>query len=158
YKGEENASITTVASHVFSMWEQDGLLQTAAESSAQWLARGSSAEEGGLVMQLAEREGLLGPVLIEGLATIFIPRFLWPDKPLYQPGAWFTWYLGEAASPETATTSTAMLLPTELYWMFGIFGVLGGMMLLSVIYFFIWRDLMRRAARGLVASGALFAQ
>jgi hypothetical protein len=51
-----------------------------------------------------------------------------------------------------------MLLPTELYWMFGIPGVLCGMTLLGVLYFYVWQGLMRRAARGLVASVALFAQ
>jgi len=154
--GFENANISEVASRVFSSWEQNGLLGTAAEGTAKWLSRGSSAEQGGLVMMLAERDGLLGPVLLEGLTTIFVPRFLWPEKPLYQPGAWFTWYLGNASSPETATTSTAMMLPTELYWMFGIFGVLFGMALLAVLYFYTWRYLMRRAIRGLVPLVALF--
>lgn len=157
YRGYENADISTVASRVLSSWEQDGLLETAAASTAQWLSRGSSAEAGGLVMQLAERDGLIGPILIEGLTTIFIPRFLWPDKPLYMPGAWFTWYLGDARSPETATSSTAMMLPTELYWMFGILGVLIGMPLLGMLYFYIWKYLIRRAVRGLVSSVALFA-
>lgn len=45
-------------------------------------------------MQLAERDGFIGAVLIEGLSSIFVPRFLWPEKPSYMPGAWFTWYLG----------------------------------------------------------------
>lgn len=158
WAGQENQSIATVASHVFSSWAEDGLLQTATASTGQWLVRSSSADAGGLVMELAERDGLLGPVLIEGLATIFIPRFLWPDKPLYRPGAWFTWYLGQAPSPEEATSSTAMMLPTELYWMFGVWGVFVGMPALGILYFYIWRGLMRRAERGLIASVALFAQ
>lgn len=152
----ERAGISEVASQVFSRWEQNGLLETAAEGTAKWLSRGSTAEQGGLVMMIAERDGLLGPVLLEGLATIFVPRFLWPEKPLYLPGAWFTWYLGQASSPETATTATAMMLPTELYWMFGIFGVLFGMALLAVLYFYTWRYLMRRAIREMVPLVALF--
>jgi hypothetical protein len=153
----ETADVPEVASHVYSRWQQEGLLETAAASTARWLARGSSAEQGGLVMMLAEQDGLLGPVLLEGLATIFVPRFVWPDKPLYQPGAWFTWYLGHADSPETATTATAMMLPTELYWMFGIGGVILGMAMIAVLYFFTWKFLLRRSARGLLPLVALFA-
>lgn len=151
------ADVPEVAFHVYSRWQRYGLLETATASTAQWLARGSSAEQGGLVMMLAEQDGLLGPVLLEGLATIFVPRFLWPDKPLYQPGAWFTWYLGYADSPETATSSTAMMLPTELYWMFGTAGVVLGMAVMAVLYFWTWRLLLRRSARGLVPLVALFA-
>lgn len=153
----QTADVPEVASRVFARWQQNGLLETAAASSAHWLSRGSSAEQGGLVMMLAEQDGLLGPVLLEGLATIFVPRFLWPDKPLYLPGAWFTWYLGYADSPETATTSTAMMLPTELYWMFGITGVVLGMTAIAALYFFVWKFLLRKSARGLVPLVALFA-
>ena len=153
----ETADVPEVASQVYSRWQQEGLLETAAASTAQWLARGSSAEQGGLVMMLADQDGLLGPVLLEGLATIFVPRFLWPDKPLYQPGAWFTWYLGYADSPETATTATAMMLPTELYWMFGIAGVFLGMAAIAVLYFWTWKFLLRRSAHGLLPLVALFA-
>lgn len=108
-------------------------------------------------MQLAERDGLIGPVLIEGLVTIFVPRFLWPEKPTYAPGAWFTWYLGWASSPETATTSTATMLPTELYWMFGLAGVMIGMVVISIIYFHVWRFMIRESAKGIVPTVALFA-
>ena len=98
-----------------------------------------------------------GMILLEGLATIFVPRVLWPDKPRYMPGAWFTWYLGYAASPETATTATAMMLPTELYWMFGLLGVVLGMAFLAVLYFVVWERLRRLSRAGLLPMLALFA-
>jgi hypothetical protein len=157
FQGYENAGIRVVASRVFDQWADNGLVETAAQSLASWATRGSSAEAGGLVMQLAERNGFIGPVLLEGLATIFVPRVLWPDKPRYTPGAWFTWYLGQASSPETATTSTATMLPTELYWMFGVLGVVVGMAFLSVLYFVVWERLLRRSRTGLVPMFALFA-
>ena len=157
WHGYENAGMSVVASRVFDQWADNGLVETAAQSLASWTTRGSSAEAGGLVMQLAERNGFVGPVLLEGLATIFVPRVLWPDKPRYTPGAWFTWYLGQASSPETATTSTAMMLPTELYWMFGVIGVVVGMAFLSVLYFVVWERLLRLSRTGLVPMFALFA-
>jgi hypothetical protein len=153
----QQVGIREVAANVLGLWEEDGLFATAQSSTGKWLVRGSSSESGGLVMQLADRDGLIGPVLIEGLATIFVPRFLWPDKPTYAPGAWFTWYLGQAESPETATTSTAMMLATELYWMFGVAGVLFGMAVLSVLYFTVWRVLLKASVKGLLPKLAMFA-
>jgi hypothetical protein len=157
WHGYENAGIHVVASRVFDRWADDGLVETAAQSLVSWATRGSSAEAGGLVMQLAERDGFIGPVLLEGLATIFVPRVLWPDKPRYTPGAWFTWYLGQASSPETATSATPMMLPTELYWMFGLGGVVFGMIFLAVLYFVVWERLRRLSRTGLVPMLALFA-
>jgi hypothetical protein len=153
----EGVGIPEIAGRVADKWEREGFLNTAAESTAHWLKRGSSSEQGGLVMLIAERDGFLGPVLIEGLATIFVPRFLWPDKPTYAPGAWFTWYLGKASSPEEATSSTAMMLPTEWYWMFGWLGVIGGMTFMGWLYFACWRFLVVRASSSLFPLVALFA-
>ena len=154
---EQTYGISDVASRVVSSWERIGFIETAADSTAKWLSRGSSAEMGGLVMQLAAQDGFIGPVLINGLATIFIPRFLWSDKPSYAPGAWFTWYLGNAQSPEAATTSTAMMMPTELYWMFGLPGVVLGMAVLSLLYFKVWSYLVQASNNRLVPLVALFA-
>lgn len=153
----QKADVVEVSSRVVEMWEQKGLLETAEVSTARWLSRASTADSGGLVMQLADRDGFIGPVLIEGLVTIFVPRFLWPDKPSYTPGAWFTWYLGYAASPEMATTATAMMLPTELYWMFGVAGVVLGMALLSIIYFNVWRFMLMKSKTSIIFSVAPFA-
>jgi hypothetical protein len=151
------SDIGDVTSSVIASWKHFGLTETAQISTAQWLSRSSTSEAGGLVMQLADQDGLIGPVLIEGLVTIFIPRFLWPEKPNYAPGAWFTWYLGMASSPETATSSTATLLPTELYWMFGLPGVLIGMTALAMLYFHVWRFMIKESGKGIVPAVAIFA-
>jgi hypothetical protein len=154
---KQDSSISAVAAYVFDQWSREGFLNTAAASTSHWLTRGSTSQIGGLVMQLAEQDGLLGPVLLAGLATIFIPRFLWPDKPLYMPGAWFTWYLGQAQSPEEATSSTAMMLPTELYWMFGAAGVVVGMIFFALLYSACWRMLWKLSASGAIPAVAMFA-
>jgi hypothetical protein len=157
WAANRDAGIVEVAAQVSGQWARDGFLETAAASTADWLSRGASSQQGGLVMQIVEADGFLGPVLLEGLTTIFIPRSLWPGKPEYKPGAWFTWYLGHAPSPDEATTATAMLLPTELYWMFGAAGVVGGMAVLAVLYWACWRMLWYRAASGVIPAVALFA-
>ena len=153
---EQRETVLEVAAIVADLWASDGIVETAYSSSAKWLSRGSSSEQGGLVMSLAERDGFIGPILIEGLVTIFVPRFLWPDKPTYAPGAWFTWYLGNAESPETATTSTAMMLPTELYWMFGVSGVVIGIGLMAVLYFNVWNFLVKKSRKSIIPLLALF--
>ncbi|PUE17940.1 hypothetical protein [Limnohabitans sp. WS1] len=154
---KQQESVLEVAGKVTDLWDQNGIVETVYSSTAKWLARGSTSQMGGLVMSLAERDGFIGPILIEGLATIFVPRFFWPNKPTYAPGAWFTWYLGMAYSPETATSATAMMLPTELYWMFGVAGVLIGMSLLAVLYFNAWIFLLKKSTNNVIASLALFA-
>jgi hypothetical protein len=154
---EQQADIGDVAANVAALWARDGVLDVAQVSTAKWLSRGSSAEQGGLVMKLAERDSFIGPILIQGLATIFVPRFLWPGKPTYAPGAWFTWYLGGAESPDTATTSTAMMLPTELYWMFGVMGVVLGMGIIAVLNFSVWQYLFIGSRVGIVPMLAMFA-
>jgi hypothetical protein len=152
-----DVGIGEVSTIVFQAWDRDGIIVTAGNSMTHWIARGSSSQMGGLVMYVAERDGFLGPELIKGLATIFIPRVLWPEKPSYAPGAWFTWYLGHASSPDSARTSTATMLPTELYWMFGLPGVMIGMGVIGLLYQSVWRYLLSLSSTGIVPSVALFA-
>jgi len=58
------------------------------------------------------------PAPLEGLLTIFIPRFPWPETS-YAPAPWFQWYLGNAESPERPRRRRRHA-PDELYWMFGL--------------------------------------
>ncbi|MGO8731227.1 MAG: hypothetical protein ACLQVM_00360, partial [Terriglobia bacterium] len=64
----------------------------------------------------------------------FVPRFLWPSKPLLQEGAWFTVALsvgsGDAA---TIGSSTAITYPGDLYLQFGWLGIPVGMFILGVV-------------------------
>ena len=155
--GTENAGIGEVSSRVFSRWGADGVVTTAGEGSVEWLMRGSSANLGAIVMQIADRDGHIGGFLMEGMVYIFIPRLLWPGKPMFLPGGWFTWYLGNASSPETATSASAMMLGTQMYWMYGILGVFIGMTLLGVLYAYCWKWLVGLSGKGPVLSAALFA-
>ena len=154
---EQNATVGQVTERVTRRWERDGIGTTALAGTTRWLARGTSSDIGGLVMRLADTRGHLGGILIEGLAYIFVPRFLWPDKPMVRPGAWFTWYLGGARTPESAGSATATMLGTELYWMFGVSGVLLWVPLLGMLYAWCWQRLMTLGASGTVALVGLFA-
>lgn len=155
--GNENLTTIELLARVENHWASDGILTTAIDSSMSWVARGASADIGGLVMQIADRDGHIGGLLIKDLVYIFIPRFLWPGKRRFMPGAWFTWYLGQASSPETATSATAMMLPTEMYWMYGWAGVFVGMTLLGLLYAWCWKNLIKLSASSLIGLLALFA-
>jgi hypothetical protein len=69
----------------------------------------------------------------------FIPRLLWPDKPTLSKGSWFTVYLGFSPRESEATTSTGITATGELYWNFGIVGVISGMLLIGVLIGAVWR-------------------
>ncbi|MDS4020246.1 MAG: hypothetical protein RKR03_07015 [Candidatus Competibacter sp.] len=157
YRGSENLDTIELLARVENRWAFDGVFTTAVDSSTKWLARGASADIGGLVMQIADQDGHIGAFLIKDLLYIFIPRFLWPGKPRFMPGAWFTWYLGGASSPEAASSATAMMLPTEMYWMYGWVGVVVGMILLGLLYAWCWKMLIKLSTSSLIGLLALFA-
>ena len=52
-------------------------------------------------------------------------------------GDWFTAYLGGSGSEEEATTSTGMYSAGELYWNFGVPGVVIGMFIMGWMFGFL---------------------
>lgn len=68
-----------------------------------------------------------------------VPRLFWPEKPNVTQSTWFTYYLGFAPSPEKATTALGMTATGELYWNFGITGVILGMFILGLGFSGLWR-------------------
>jgi hypothetical protein len=64
----------------------------------------------------------------------FIPRFLWPSKPILDEGGRFTLALRERfGDPAKAGSSTAITYPGDLYLRFGLPGILLGMFVLGVV-------------------------
>jgi hypothetical protein len=70
---------------------------------------------------------------------MFIPRILWPDKPVVSRAGWFTYYLGLSESPASATTGTGQSAQGELYWNFGLAGVVIGMFFIGSLLGGLWR-------------------
>ncbi len=58
----------------------------------------------------------------------FVPRFLWPSKPILDEGQRFS-----IALETGATTSTAVTYPADLYLQFGLLGIPVGMFVLGVV-------------------------
>ncbi len=86
-----------------------------------------------------ERTGLRYGETLDYMAYAFIPRPLWPDKPSVSRGAWFTLYLGQARNERDVTTSTGQTATGELYWNFGLAGVIAGMAFIGLLLGGLWR-------------------
>lgn len=64
----------------------------------------------------------------------FVPRFLWPSKPILDEGARFTLALeGRSGDISTAGSSTAITYPGDLYLQFGLLGIPVGMLVLGIV-------------------------
>jgi hypothetical protein len=75
--------------------------------------------------------GLLYGEGMSYVPTTFVPRLLWHDKPMIDPGRYFTVALGGASDVSVVTTSTGQTSAGELFWNFGWPGVILGMYLLG---------------------------
>lgn len=93
---------------------------------------------GFLVQEVRERGLMYGKTMAYALYA-WVPRVLWPEKPIVSHGTWFTTYLGFARDPSVATTSTGESAIGELYWNFGMPGVFGGMLLIGALIGILWR-------------------
>ena len=91
-----------------------------------------------MAVTLAHDNGFLQGRGLEYVPMAFIPRVLWPGKPLIDRGRDFTTALGWAADASQATTSTGQTSAGELYWNFGWPGVLVGMYLLGAAISGVW--------------------
>jgi hypothetical protein len=92
------------------------------------------------VGRLVEEDGFYGGTTLEYLGTAFIPRFLWPDKPLIAKGSWFAVRIGQGyIKPDgLSSNSVNMTVPGELYLNFGWMGVLFGCILFGAIIAILW--------------------
>jgi hypothetical protein len=92
------------------------------------------------VGRLVQDEGYLHGQTLDYLSYAFIPRFLWPDKPSIQKGAWFALQIGLANidSRGVIHNSINMTIPGELYLNYGWNGVWVGLSLLGVFIAVLW--------------------
>jgi hypothetical protein len=86
-----------------------------------------------------ERDGFRYGEMMAYVSYAFIPRLLWPDKPSLSKSSWFTVYLGFSPREAEATTATGITATGELYWNFGIIGVVSGMLFIGILIGAVWR-------------------
>jgi hypothetical protein len=74
------------------------------------------------------------------LSYVFVPRFLWPDKPTVAKGSWFAYRIGQARILSDGRFSNAinMTVPGELYLNFGWIGVAIGCALVGALLGWLW--------------------
>jgi hypothetical protein len=89
---------------------------------------------------LVRRDGYRDGATLDYLGYAFIPRFLWPEKPLIAKGAWFALEIGQAYTRRdgSISNSVAMTIPGELYLNFGWPGVLVGCLLYGMLLGVFW--------------------
>lgn len=146
YQGEETGAFSIV-SDVIKDIEAYGMGPHIKMSAERFQHRFGGIGTPGVVVCVADRFGHIGPEFLQNLPYALIPRAIWPSKPVFEPAAWFSWYLGLAPSPEEARTATALHIGPELYWMFGWVGVAVGMFLLGLMYRRIHQFLLARSFR-----------
>ncbi|MEA2205377.1 MAG: hypothetical protein QOE77_2153 [Blastocatellia bacterium] len=93
----------------------------------------------GFIVGEVKNSGLLYGETMKYASYAFVPRILWPDKPSVTRGGWFSAYLGLYENEAEATTSMGMSAVGELYWNFGTWGVLIGMLLIGCLQGLLWR-------------------
>ncbi len=104
----------------------------------QFLQRQFDAVPVGFLVGEVDRSGLMLGETMKYASYAFIPRIIWPDKPTVTRGAWFSSYLGLYDTEADATTAIGMTAVGELYWNFGIIGVLVGMITIGCGFGFLW--------------------
>lgn len=121
------------------LYSGDFSVATYTDQGTQFLNRMFESGSVGFIVSQVRVEGYKYGATMDNLQYAFIPRLLWPGKPIVNRGAWFTSYLGFSATASEATTSTGMDASGELFWNFGIPGVIAGMCLLGLLFGGLWK-------------------
>ena len=111
------------------------------ESVLAFVSRLTSFNQLSQVANLTERDGFYGGETLEYLGYAFIPRVLWPEKPVIAKGQWFAFQIGRAWEIETGryTNSINMTIPGELYLNFGWLGLAVGCFAVGAYFMLVWR-------------------
>ena len=119
--------------------EQEGLVETHV-SKQTLLSRLTTFNPLSQIGYLVERDGYYGGETLDYLGYAFVPRFLWPEKPLIAKGAWFAIQIGQGylRRDGSPTNSVAMTIPGELYLNFGWTGVFLGCLVFGMLFAVFW--------------------
>ena len=140
---EEGATPREHIIDTFETWNREkpkGLDQSfMADQLDQFVNRQFDAVPVGYIVGEVRESGLLLGETMEYASYAFIPRAIWPDKPTVTRGAWFSTRLGLFNTEAEATTAIGMTAVGELYWNFGSWGVLLGMLAIGGFQGLLWR-------------------
>lgn len=116
-------------SRALSSFQRSQLVSTISDSTRKLMNRFIGLDSFSIIVANPKYQG--GKTLAL-FFTAFIPRFLWSEKPVLDVGRKFAVeYWNQPINVQNSIAPTAI---GELYWNFGLIGVLIGMFLLGVIY------------------------
>ncbi len=111
----------------------------AEEKKGTFIERSANISQLSNVYKLVQRNGFYNGSVSGNLVAALIPRFLWPDKPEVQLGAWFAVEIGAGyIVDDKSNNSINMTVPGELYLDFGWWGVTIGCLLVGGFMALIW--------------------
>ncbi|HJR42681.1 MAG TPA: hypothetical protein VJ812_11360 [Gemmatimonadaceae bacterium] len=92
------------------------------------------------IRRIVEEDGFLEGETMEYLAFAFVPRVIWPEKPVIAKGQWFAGRIGQGFPTADGgfSNSINMTIQGELYLNFGWLGVVVGCVLFGVLLALLW--------------------
>ena len=109
------------------------------------------------VVRLTDENGFYGGATLDYLTYVFIPRFLWADKPIIAKGQWFAAEIGQGSWLESGLFSNSinMTIPGEFYLNFGWIGTILGCFVVGAILGLIHRAVASGGPNDLVGGAIL---
>lgn len=113
------------------------------QSGRSWMhvaGRKSSINRQSQVLKLVSDNGFYEGETLSYYAHVFIPRFIWKDKPIVAKGQWFARQLGLGTDlGHKFSNAISMSIPGELYLNFGWWGVSLGCTGIGFLVMLMWR-------------------
>jgi hypothetical protein len=106
------------------------------------VARGCQFAQLSQVARIVDEDGFYDGETLEYLTYAFIPRIIWPEKPLITPGQWFAEKIGKGTriSDTQFSNSINMTLAGEFYLNFGWVGAIIGVAFMTFLYAVFWES------------------
>jgi len=112
------------------------------------------------VAKIADADGYLHGATLKYMAFVFVPRFIWPNKPVIAEGGWFAWRIGRAWIEPTGKYSNSinMTIPGELFLNFGPWGTVLGCLAYGALFAIFWSttDFWRSSRNALGSAYACY--
>jgi hypothetical protein len=110
------------------------------------LARLANVNKLSQILNLVDRNGLYMGQSLSYYAYVFIPRFIWRNKPIVKRGGWFAHEIGKGADHGAGAGSARysnainMTIPGELYLNFGLLGAVVGCLGVGFLVMLFWES------------------
>jgi len=138
--GQARGSRSTGMERIADVASNKRELELSGTSDAGLMVRLTTLNQLSQIGRLVQERGYLHGQTLQYLAFAFVPRMLWPEKPVIAKGQWFAFQIGQAfEDPEGGyTNSVNMTVPGELYLNFGWVGVVIGCFAFGSLLAVLW--------------------